>query len=332
MTRRIIIGICLILFALYTICGIDNVESTKEIKLRIPSESNMDEALKALHSQVKLKRPYTFNLLLRLMQVKKIKPGLYEISPSENNWRIIRKLISGNQTPVNFVINNVVLKEDLASKIAANLEIDSIEVMKHLNDDAYCEKLGYTAENILCLFIPNTYQMYWNITWEQFIQRMQKENRIFWTETRERKAKTLQLSKEEIIILASLVQKEYYKKAERKRIAGVIYNRLQKGMALQIDATCIFATRDFTARRVNETHLHFVSPYNTYTQTGLPPGPICIPEIGTIDDALDLEEHTFLFYCAKPDLSGYHEFSTNFSTHIHTARQYQKTLNKKGIH
>ncbi|MBK7957529.1 MAG: endolytic transglycosylase MltG [Bacteroidetes bacterium] len=332
MKRKLIIGISLILFAIYTICGIDNVDSAKPVKLRISSKSNMKEALESIHGQLKLKRPFTFTILLRLMQVKKIKPGLYEISPSENNWRIVRKLMSGNQTPVNFVINNIVLKEDLAGKIAANLEIDSATVMDKLNDANFCRDLGYTTENILCLFLPNTYQMYWNINWDQFIQRMEKENRIFWTDERLEKAKALKLSKEEIYTLASLVQKEYYKKSERKTIAGVIYNRLNKGMALQIDATCIYATRDFTARRVNETHLHFASPYNTYMKTGLPPGPICIPEIGTIDDALNLESHPFLFYCAKPDLSGYHEFSTNFTAHIHTARQYQKTLNKKGIH
>lgn len=333
-TKKIILFFILLLLFMggLWLFFIPNTTSSNKFSLKIHSEWETQNIETLVLAQLKLKSELSFKLAAAALDLSKYKPGLYEISPGMNNFQIIRKLRSGKQTPVRFVLNNIQTKADFAGKVAHYLEIDSITVIKNLNDPAFCEALGFNTENILCLFNQNTYEFYWNISFEKFILKMTDEYNKFWNPQRTALLQKQELTKNQVYIIASLVQKEYSKKSERSRIAGVIINRLNIGMALQIDATCKFATGDFEAKRVTSVHTCYDSPYNTYKYKGLPPGPICMPEVSTIDAVLNAEKHAYLYYCARPDLSGFHEFSKSFREHMQVAGKYQKQLNKIGIH
>lgn len=311
---------------------IPNTTMTKKFSLKIHSEWEVEQVEKEVLSQLQLKSNLSYTLSASILGLKKYRPGLYEITPGMTNFQLIRKLRSGKQTPVQFVLNNIQTKEDFAGKVAHYLEIDSTTVINHLTDSAFCASLGFNTDNILCLFNQNTYEFYWNTSFDKFMQRMNDEYTKFWNAERTSLLEKQGLSKSQAYIIASLVQKEYSKKSERSTIAGVILNRLNIGMALQIDATCKFATGDFEAKRVTSVHTNYDSPYNTYKYVGLPPGPICMPEVSTIDAVLNAEKHPYLYYCARPDLSGFHEFSRTFREHCQVANKYQKQLNKIGIY
>jgi UPF0755 protein len=182
----------------------------------------------------------------------------------------------------------------------------------------------------MTLFIPNTYEIYWNTNAEEFLQRMKKESDRFWNEDRKAKAQRLRLTKYEVITLASIVEEETNYNPERSRIAGVYLNRIKKGMLLQADPTVKFALRDFTIRRIYNSHLAFVSPYNTYLVKGLPPGPICTPSVKSIDAVLQAEQNEYLYFCASVDSPGTHVFAKTYEQHLLNARRYQKYLNERG--
>ncbi len=260
-----------------------------------------------------------------------IKPGRFKISANWSNRDLISKLRSGNQSPVSVTFNSLRTIEDLAGKITRNIQADSLAFLNYVLDPKTLSKYGKTKENVLSLFTPNTYETYWNTSIEKLVSRMQKETDKFWTQTRLDKAKALNLSPEEVYALASIVEKETLVKKEKPRIAGVYLNRLRKGMLLQADPTVVFAVGDFSIRRVLNKHLAFDSPYNTYKYAGLPPGPIFMPDIGTIDAVLDYEQHDYIFFCAKPDNSGLHAFAKNSSGHAANANRYRAWLNKRGI-
>jgi UPF0755 protein len=209
--------------------------------------------------------------------------------------------------------------------------LDSASLAKMLTDTAFCSSIGYTEETLPALFIPNTYEVYWDISLEEFIERLQKENALFWNNERLNKANTLGMSKEEVVTLASIVDSETANNGEKPRVAGLYINRLKKGMLLQSDPTVIFATKDFTIRRVLNHHLQTESPYNTYKYKGLPPGPIRIPSIAGIDAVLNYEKHNYIYMCAKEDFSGTHNFASTYSAHLANARRYTKALTARGI-
>jgi UPF0755 protein len=183
----------------------------------------------------------------------------------------------------------------------------------------------------LALFLPNTYEFYWNISPEDLLTKINKETEKFWNAERRAKAQKLNLQPAEVYILASLVQKEYTRKDERSKIAGVLINRMKINMPLQVDATCKYATRDFAAKRVNYYHTQYNSPYNTYKIIGLPPGPICMPELSTLDAVLMSEAHDYIYYCADPSLNGYHLFSRSLAEHESIASSYHRKMNELKI-
>ncbi|MCX6267301.1 MAG: endolytic transglycosylase MltG [Bacteroidetes bacterium] len=260
-----------------------------------------------------------------------VKPGRYRLVNGMRNNVLVNLLRSGNQEPVRIIIQNVRTREELAGKIGRQLEVDSTQLITLFNDPSFLAGFGLSPPTLLVLFIPNTYEFFWNTSAGQLFKRMQQEYELFWTPGRKRKADSLQLSVAEVVTLASIVEKESNKKAEKPVIAGVYLNRLKNHIPLQADPTVIFAWNDYRIRRVLKVHTEIKSPYNTYYHSGLPPGPICLPSVSSIDAVLSARNHAYLYFCAREDLSGYHNFAVTLDEHSRNARRYQKALNKMNI-
>ncbi len=263
---------------------------------------------------------------------KKVKAGKYKILNNMSNNELVNMLRSGEQEAVTVTFNNVRTKEELASKLAMNIEIDSLEIINLLNNKEFVDSLGFTTTTIISMFIPNTYEYYWNTSARQLIKRLSAEYNKFWTPQRIEKAEKIGMTKLEVSVLASIVQAEQsLHKEEQPIIAGLYINRLQKNIPLQSDPTLVYASGDFTIKRVLNKHKEIDSPYNTYKYNGLLPSPICLPEISALEAVLDYQKNDFIFMCAKEDFSGYHYFATTNSQHEVYARRYQNALNLLGI-
>ena len=262
-----------------------------------------------------------------------IHPGKYKLKEGMSNNELVDLLRSGTTIPVQVTFNNVRTKEDLAGKIAKNLECDSASFLALLNDNNFVKNYGFNTTTILTLFLPNTYQFNWATTAEEAIQRMATEYKKFWTAERKSKAQKLNLTQSEVAILASIVQAEQtVHNNEKPKVAGLYINRLRKGMMLQSDPTLVYGLGNFKIRRVLNKHKAIDSPYNTYKHKGLPPGPINLPNKKSLDAVLDYEQHGYIFMCAKEDFSGYHNFSKNYQQHLTYAKKYQQALNKRRIY
>jgi len=261
----------------------------------------------------------------------RVKPGKYKLEPGMNNRTLINKLGGGLQEPVQLRFDNVRLKENLAGVLAGQLEPDSIAFVSMLNNDSLAAKYGFDMVNFFSMFIPNTYEFYWNTPVDRFAERMHQEYQKFWNEERRQKAEKLNLTPQEVSVLASIVKGEALHVDEMPTIAGLYLNRLRKGMLLQADPTVIFANKDFTIRRVLYRHLRTDSPYNTYLYRGLPPGPIMMPSIASIEAVLNAQQHDYLYMVAKHDFSGYHNFAVTQAEHNRNARKFQQALNERKI-
>lgn len=259
-----------------------------------------------------------------------IKTGKYKIPPSIQNNRHLVRVLRGRQLAIRLTFHNFRIKQQLAAYVGKQIEADSLEIIQLLEDAKFLEQFGYTPENVMSVFIPNTYEVYWDCDAKTFWEKMLKENKKFWNEERLAKAKDLELSPTEVYTLASIVESESQYKPERPKIAGVYLNRLRKDWALGADPTVIFAVGDFSIRRVLESHLLVESPYNTYKYTGLPPGPIYMSSINSIDAVLNAESHQYMFFCAKPPEEGQapnvHAFAVTHRAHINNARRYQRWI------
>lgn len=260
-----------------------------------------------------------------------VKSGRYAVEPDDNMFSLFRKLRQGRQTPVRLTIPNVRTMERLAGVLSHKLMLDSATVAQSFADSAFCQKYGYDTATIACLFIPNTYEIYWNTTLDHFMERMKKENETFWTDKRLSLAGSAGMTPNEVVTLASIIDEETANNEEKPMVAGMYINRLRKGMPLQADPTIKFALRDFSLRRIYHNHLKVESPYNTYLNTGLPPGPIRIPSVAGIDAVLNYAKHDYLYMCAKEDFSGTHNFARTYKEHIANASKYSAALNKRGI-
>jgi UPF0755 protein len=261
-----------------------------------------------------------------------IHTGCYLIEPGDNAYHLYQRLAGGVQTPVNLTIGNARIFGRLAHSVGNQIMIDSAEIAYRLNDPIYIESLGYTKETLYCFFIPDTYEVYWDMSVDDFFDRMKKEHECFWNKERLAKAKAIGLTPEQVCTVASIVDEETNYVPEKPAIAGLYMNRLHKGMALQADPTVKFAMQNFGLRRVTNAHLKVNSPYNTYKIRGLPPGPIRIPSLKAIDSVLNYEKHNYLYMCAKEDFSGSHNFATTLAEHTNNARKYWKALNDRKIY
>ncbi len=280
-----------------------------------------------------IKHYFAFDLYAkRLDLAKNYKVGHYEVKDGMNVIEIVRMLKLGLQTPVNVTMNNVKIPAQLAGKLAKQLEADSVELVGVLTDKTLAKKYGFDNPlTMFSIFLPNTYEFYWTVKPEEFVDRMYKEYKRFWTEERDAKRKRSGLNRVEVATLASIVYEETRKVDEMPRVAGVYVNRLKKGMPLQADPTIKYAMQDFGLRRILKSYLKTPSPYNTYINKGLPPSPICMPSVEAIDAVLNFEKHEYLYFCARHTFDGYHNFAKTYSTHLQNAKLYQSELNKRKI-
>lgn len=309
------------------------ITNDKNISLYISSEDNFDSIKNKLYQDSIIINQKSFEWLAKKLDYPQyIKTGHYVIKNGMNNNQLLNTLRSGNQTPVKFTFNNIRTLEQLASRIDEQLELDSLEFINAINNNITLKEMGFDNYKYASLFIPNTYELYWNIDADEFVGKMISEYNKFWNENRLKKAEQLGLTPIETSILASIVDKETTKTSEMPRIAGVYLNRLKKNWLLQADPTLVFAIGDFEIKRVLDVHKKIESPYNTYKYIGLPPGPICIPSIAAIDAVLNAENHKYFYFCAKDDLSGYHVFARNIKEHNINANKYRRALNKKKIY
>ncbi len=309
-----------------------SLDFKEETYIYIPSDADFEMVLQLLNDNGVLSNSSSFQWVAEQKKyTKRIKPGRYLIKNGLSNNDLVNLLRSGNQEPVMVVFNNLRTKEEFCGKIAGQLELDSLELFLAMNEPSFLSFVELNSFSISSLFIPNTYEFYWNTSVKTFLSRMEAEHHYFWNEIRMTKAQKLKLTKSEVSTLASIVQKETIKRDEQNVVAGLYLNRLKKRMKLQSDPTVIFALGDFTIKRVLNKDLKCDSPYNTYVNKGLPPGPICIPSIGAIDAVLSPQQHNYLFMCAKEDFSGYHNFAKNGRQHNINAKKYRKALNDRGI-
>ncbi len=261
-----------------------------------------------------------------------IKPGRYILVNDMTNNQLVDMLRAGKQVPVNVTFNNVRDIYQLAGKVGRQIEADSASIVNYLNDSSNLVKAGIGSIPVSTLFIPNTYRFYWNTTAKEFVDRVVKEYRRFWNKSRREKAHAAGLTPTQVVILASIVEKETNKNDEKPRIASVYINRLHEGWRLQADPTVIYALGNPKIHRVLNVQKKIDSPYNTYRHRGLPPGPICIPSISSIDAVLNYDKPHFLYFCAKSDMSGYHVFSETNRMHQKNAQKYQKALDEMRIY
>ena len=260
-----------------------------------------------------------------------IKPGRYLFRKGMNTNQIVNNLRGGIQEPVDVTFNYVRFKEDLAGKVSQYIQADSMEILGLFENDSLISAWDFTPETFKAMFIPNTYEFYWTTSAMEFAERMKVEYERFWDTTRKQKAEKIGFTPVDVTTLASIVQAETAKSEELPRVAGLYINRLQRGIPLQADPTVKFAVGDFTLKRILNKHLEIDSPYNTYKHAGLPPGPINFPEISAIDAVLNYEDHNYLYMVAKPDFSGYHNFSTTLAEHNRNAARYRAALNERQI-
>ena len=308
-----------------------NVTGNKDY-LFIPTGSDFKDVYSIISSENIVKDTLSFlNAAQNMDYPVKVKPGRYRLTKDMSNRSLINMLKAGNQEPVKISFQNVRLKHTLAGMISKKIESDSASISQLLDSTAFIEKYGFNKDNVYTMFIPNSYEIYWNSNPEKFFLRMHAEYLKFWNAERKAKAAAINLSQSEVSILASIVDSEALNDSEMPRIAGLYMNRLLKGMRLEADPTVIFAANDFTIRRVLNKHLRINSPYNTYLNTGLPPGPITMPSINAIDAVLNYEKHDYIYMCAKEDFSGYHNYASNLSQHLQNARKFQEALNQRNI-
>jgi len=299
----------------------------------IPDSSSYEQVLDTLRSNITIKNLAVFNWLAKKKNYPaRIRSGRYIIQNGISCNELINILRSGRQTAVRVTFNNVRTLDQLAGKIGKQIEADSSDIIAFLNDESNYSADGFNRANIISLFIPNTYDIYWNTDAGKLYKRMLKEYRLFWDGERIAKAKEKNLNPVQVAILASIIDDEVVKSDEKPRIAGVYLNRLKRGIPLQACPTIKFALDDFTITRVLKVHLQVDSPYNTYKHNGFPPGPIGCPTISGLEAVLNAEKHDYLFFAAKADFSGYHNFSRTLSEHNRYAALYQKELNKRKIY
>lgn len=304
----------------------------KEEYLYIHTGENFDSVYKNIREKGIVKDTTTFSWAAHNMKyVARVKPGKYRLHKGMSNRRLINMLASGTQEPITLSFHNLRLKEQFAGFVSKKIEPDSASIIHLLDSTDFVQKYGFTTDDVYTVFIPNSYQVYWNTSPEKLFKRMYANYEKFWTPERKQKAAAINLSPIQVSVLASIVDGEALHDDEMPTIAGLYLNRLKKGMKLEADPTVIFAMNDFTIHRVLTRYLSYNSPYNTYLHTGLPPGPIMMPSVNAINAVLDYKPSDYIYMVAKEDFSGYHNFASNVAEHLVNAHKFQKALNDRNI-
>lgn len=305
---------------------------SQEEFLYIRSGSTYDEVKTVLKEQGFVRDINSFDLLAKNAGLKdKIKAGKYRITKGMSNYNIVRLLVSGKQTPVRLVIKKLRTKNDFIRLVSSQLEADSLVLQHILTDEIFLAQYGLDTNTAMCAIMPDTYEFYWNSSAEKVFKKIARQYVSFWTDERKNQARMLHLTPQEVITLASIVEEESNKNDERPTIASVYINRLKIGMKLQADPTAKFAYGDFMIKRITGVQTRVESPYNTYRVEGLPPGPICTPSPKSILAVLNAPKNNYLYFCAKEDFSGYHNFASTLQEHNANARKYHQALNARGI-
>jgi UPF0755 protein len=329
----LVLGSGVMAYVFYTQVYADNVTDSETglHELYVKSSWNYDSLTTALYPI--LNDYNSFNRLAQRMNLpNKVIPGKYVIADSLGNRPLIQQLRSGTTQDVEVVLTGTLTRERIIPTIASYLEVDSVELQALLSNTSVLDSLGFNQENWPCLFVANTYRFNWAASAKDVVERFVKERAKFWSGERTEKAKLLGLSKNQVIILASIVDGETTKFDEMARIAGLYLNRLEMNMLLQSDPTVRYLMPESYRQRVTYADLERESPYNTYRNVGLPPGPILLPSVQAIDAVLNAENHNFIFMCAKPDFSGYHSFAKTLGQHNRNKALYTRELNRRGIY
>ena len=328
----IIICVALILGVGYFYLFSSIAKGGKTQYLYVDKDDNIDSVYEKLDSITTSSGMAAVSMLARHSDYAgNIIPGRYALESGMGALRFLRNLKKGAETPLHLTIPSVRTMDKMAEVLGKKLLIDSLELQKAFSDPATCSRYGLDTLTIGCLFIPNTYDVYWTITSKELLDRMQKESRAFWNDSRQQKADALEMTHEQIITLASIIDEETSNNAEKPMIAQMYLNRLAKDMPLQADPTVKFALKQFELKRIYHEHLSVNSPFNTYRNKGLPPGPIRIPTVAGIDAVLNHASHDYLYMCAKEDFSGTHNFAKTYDEHLQNAKKYADALNKRGI-
>ena len=328
----IIVGVCLIVF-FRQFFGLNIIPKEGKATIYIPEEASYDEAMDSVKAKLQVRNIKFLEWVAeRKNYPMLVKPGRYVISKPLTYNQLINILRGGRQSPIMITFNNVRTLNEIAGKIGGQIEADSSEIIDFFSDPGNYNNDGFMPENVISVFIPDSYEFYWNTGAGKLYNRMLREYRKFWNRERLQKSDALNLTPLEVSTLASIVDEEVLKADEKPRIAGVYLNRLRRGIPLQADPTIKFAINNFNVSRILFKHLEVDSPYNTYKHAGLPPGPIVCPSVNGIDAVLNAEKHDYLYFAAKADFSGYHNFSRTLSEHNRYASQYQRELNKRRIY
>lgn len=301
--------------------------------LCIPDSTNFDGVVSLLEKEATIGNTFAFKQVATILRYgSKIRSGRYELKSGMNNFQLVRILRSGRQTPVQLSFNNIRTKEQLAARLGSQLMADSTSILQLLNDSAYLTQFNLNPNTSVSLFIPNTYEVFWNINAQQLFERMNKEYNTFWTDERKALAAEIPFTQAEVSTLASIVEEETNNKTDRPMVAGLYINRLKQDMPLQADPTVKFALGDFSIKRILFGHLRTKSPYNTYKNKGLPPGPIRVTSPKAIDAVLNYNHHNYIYMCASETLNGEHKFAVTWEEHSRNAKNYQQKLNQLNIH
>lgn len=338
--RNILIGGILFFFFLFTgavfwayrLVWSPNFTPKETVFVYVDKNKDFGDLCRQLVDSAGCDRIGSFKQLAGLLKYPaNMKTGRYAVAPGMDNLTLLNDLRRGHQVAIRLTFNNIRFKKDLVERLDEQLMLRADDLLPLLNDSAYCDSLGFSTETITALFIPNTYEVYWNISAEKLIQRMKREHDAFWTEGRLQKAKEVGLTPIEVAILASIIEEETAAPEEFPIVAGLYLNRLHRGIPLQADPTVKFAVGDFSLQRILFEHLEIDSPYNTYKYTGLPPGPLRIPTIKGMDSVLNYMKHNYLYMCAKEDFSGRHNFAATLAEHNRNANRYRAELNRRNI-
>lgn len=331
----IIIAIAILVFVqFYAKAYKGNVKDfgNQRVYLYLKERSTIEDVFSQLSDIGALNDLESFKWMAEFMEYDhRIIPGKYRIIKGESNYHFIKRLRGGSQDGVNVTFINQRTISDLAHQVCSKIDVDSVEFVTLLRNEAFLDSLGFKPQNIISMFIPNTYQFMWATNARKFIVRMKREYKTFWNESRLAKASRIGLSPDEVATLASIVDEETNKIDEKPIVAGLYINRIKRGIPLQADPTIKFALGDFGRKRILTVDLGVNSLYNTYKNLGLPPGPIRMPSVEGIDAVLNYSEHKFIFMCAKEDLSGYHNFATSLHQHNINAQKYQRAIHQMGI-
>jgi len=337
--KKFVIILVLIIIVSLALTGINyykkyfgpNVTDSRQY-LYIHTGSDFKAVYDSIKAQEIVKDTTTFLWAAQQMNyINRVKPGRYHLHPEMSNRKLINMLASGTQEPVTLSYHNLRLKEQFAGFISKKIEPDSTSIIHLLDSASYLKEYGFTPDNVYVVFLPNSYQLYWNTSPEKFFKKMYVNYEKFWTPERTQKAQAINLSPIQVSILASIVDAEALHDDEMPTIAGLYLNRLKIGMKLESDPTIIFAMKDFTIRRVLKRYLTYESPYNTYKYAGLPPGPIMMPSVNAVNAVLDYQKSDYIYMCAKEDFSRYHNFTNNLATHKANANRFQQALDERNI-